>query len=161
VTTPRVITPDPELDLVLQREIDVPRDLVWKAWTTAENLKMWFTPAPWSVSECTIDLRPGGTFRTVMRSPDGSEFPNVGCFLEIVPNELLIWSDALLPGFRPAEKPFMTGVLQLEALGDQSTRYTAMALHRDEASKKRHEEMGFHQGWSKALDQLVAHVKAL
>jgi uncharacterized protein YndB with AHSA1/START domain len=154
------LKPDPKLDLVLERVVDVPRDLVWAAWTKPEHLRKWFTPAPWTVSDCEIDLRPGGIFRTVMRSPEGKEFPNIGCYLEVVPNERLVWTDALLPGYRPAENPFLTAIITLEAQG-KGTRYTAMAIHRDAAARQKHEEMGFHQGWGKALDQLVAHVKAM
>ena len=51
---------DPKLDLVLERVIDVPKHLVWKAWTEAEHLQHWFVPAPWSVARCELDLRPGG-----------------------------------------------------------------------------------------------------
>ena len=110
------------------------------------------------VSECEIDLRPGGIFRTVMRSPEGQAHPPVGCYLEIIPNERLIWTDALLPGFRPSGAPFMTGNLTLEDSG-KGTLYMAMARHSDEGTRKRHEEMGFYAGWGKALDQLVEHVK--
>jgi uncharacterized protein YndB with AHSA1/START domain len=152
--------PDPKLDLVLERVIDVPRALVWTAWTRPEHVKKWFTPAPWTVTDCEIDLRPGGIFRTVMRSPEGEEFPNVGCFLEVVPNERLVWTDALLPGYRPSENPFFTAIVTMEPHG-KGTRYTAIAIHRDEAGRRKHEEMGFHDGWGKALDQLVAHVKAM
>jgi uncharacterized protein YndB with AHSA1/START domain len=152
--------PDPSLDLVLERVVDVPRELVWAAWTRPEHVRKWFTPAPWTVSDCEIDLRPGGIFRTVMRSPEGKEFPNIGCFLEVVPNERLVWTDALLPGYRPAENPFFTAIIALEPHGS-GTRYIATAIHRDEAGRKKHEEMGFHQGWGKALDQLVAHAKTM
>lgn len=151
--------PDPRLDLVLERVVDVPRELVWEAWTQPEHVKVWFCPRPWSVTECEIDLRPGGMFRTVMCSPEGNQFPNVGCFLEVVPNQRLVWTDALLPGYRPSEEPFMTGIIQLESQGT-STKYTAIALHRDEEGRKRHEAMGFADGWGKALDQLVEHVKS-
>lgn len=152
--------PDPTLDLVLERVIDVPRELVWAAWTKPEHVCVWFTPRPWTVSHCEIDLRPGGMFRTVMKSPEGDEFPNVGCYLEIVPNERLVWTDALLPGYRPSANPFMSAVLTLATEG-KGTRYTAMAIHRDVESRKKHEEMGFFDGWGKALDQLVAHVKKM
>ena len=152
--------PDPSLDLVLERVVDVPRELVWAAWTRPEHVRKWFTPAPWTVSDCEIDLRPGGIFRTVMRSPEGKEFPNIGCFLEVVPNERLVWTDALLPGYRPAENPFFTAIIALEPHGS-GTRYIATAIHRDEAGRKKHEDMGFHQGWGTALDQLVAHVKTM
>jgi uncharacterized protein YndB with AHSA1/START domain len=94
--------PDPRLDLVLERIVDVPQELVWAVWTTPEHLKHWFTPVPWKTVDCEIDLRPGGIFRTVMRSPEGKEFPNVGCYLEIVKNEKLVWTNALTPGYRPS-----------------------------------------------------------
>ncbi len=57
---------------------------VWAAWMTPEHVSKWFTPAPWTVIDYEIDLLPGGTFRTVMRSPDGKEQPNIGCYLEII-----------------------------------------------------------------------------
>lgn len=152
--------PDPTLDLVLDRSIDVPRELVWKALTQPEHVAVWFTPRPWTVSHCEIDLRPGGMFRTVMKSPEGDEFPNVGCYLEIVPNERLVWTDALLPGYRPAENPFMTAIITLATEGT-GTRYTAVAVHRDVEGRTKHEGMGFFEGWGKALEQLVAHVKTM
>ena len=154
-------TPDPKLDLVLEREIDVPRELVWAAWTQAEHIPHWFTPAPWTVSHCEIDLRPGGMFSTTMRSPEGQDYPNIGCYLEVVPCQRLVWTDALLPGYRPAAEPFMSAMLLLDELAGGRTRYRAVAIHRDEAGRQRHEEMGFHQGWGTALDQLVAYAKQM
>lgn len=153
---------DPTLDLVLERVIDVPRHLVWEAWTKPEHLKEWFCPKPWGVSECEIDLRPGGIFRTTMRSPEGQEFANVGCYLEVVPLERLVWTSVLLPGYRPApsgDLPF-TAIITMETHGT-GTRYVATALHQDEAGRDKHKAMGFHDGWGKALDQLVALVKAM
>ena len=149
---------DPELDLVLERVIDVSPERVWEAWTRPEHLKEWFAPRPWSVSECEIDPRPGGIFRTVMRSPKGELHPALGCFLEVVPNERLVWTSVLLPGFRPAPDTGLafTAIISLkpEASG---TRYTATVIHRDVKGRKQHEDMGFHEGWGAALDQLVAH----
>lgn len=150
---------DPKLDLVLEREIDVPVALVWDAWTTPESIKQWFCPKPWMVTACEIDLRPGGVFSTVMRSPTGEEFPSAGCYLDVVTHQRLIWTDALLPGFRPAPKAFFTGALYLEPIAT-GTRYTAIAVHGDEAARASHEEMGFYHGWATALDQLVAHIKS-
>ena len=151
---------DPRLDLVLERVVDVPVDLVWAAWTQPEHIKKWFTPAPWTTTDCEIDLRPGGIFRTTMRSPEGKDFPNIGCFLEVIPNRRLIFTDTLVPGYRPAAKPFFTGIVSMEPQGN-GTRYTAIGMHADEATRERHEEMGFHSGWGKALDQLVAYMKSV
>lgn len=84
---------DPKLDLVLERIVEVPKELVWKAWTTPDIIKQWYTPVPWKTVECELDLRPGGMFRTVMQSPEGENFPNMGCYLEVIPNEKLVWTD--------------------------------------------------------------------
>jgi uncharacterized protein YndB with AHSA1/START domain len=157
--TSSVIKIDPKLDLVLEREIDVPVELVWKAWTTPEHLREWFVPKPWTITECELDVRPGGICRTVMRSPEGQEFPNIGCYLEVTPNERLIFTDTLLAGYRPSPKPFFTAVLQLARNGS-GTRYTAIAIHGNEETRKNHEEMGFHDGWGTVVDQMVAYIKA-
>jgi len=152
---------NPELDLVLERVVDVPHELVWRAWTEPEHLVRWFTPAPWQTVACEIDLRPGGRFRTVMRSPDGVDMPaNDGCYLEIERHRRLVWTDALLPGYRPAPEPFMTAMILLEPEGT-GTRYVAIAMHRDAEARQRHEDMGFADGWGKALDQLVTVAKEL
>jgi uncharacterized protein YndB with AHSA1/START domain len=151
---------DPKLDLVLERVVDAPRDLIWKAWTQPEHLKKWLAPAPWTITEVEVDLRPGGLFGFVMRSPEGEDFPNTCCFLEIVENERLVWTDALAPGYRPAVKAFFTAIITLEDHGS-GTKYTARALHKDEEGRKTHEDMGFHAGWSQCLDQLLALIATM
>jgi uncharacterized protein YndB with AHSA1/START domain len=154
--------PDPKLDLVLERVVDVSPELVWRAWTEPELLMKWFTPAPWTTPEFEIDLRPGGIFRNVMQSPDGERMTNGGSILEVVPNQRLVWSSSLLPGFRPAPPrtgfPHITAAILLAPEG-KGTRYTAVVMHPDEAGREMHEGMGFHSGWGTALDQLVAVVK--
>ena len=94
-----------------------------------------------------------------MRSPEGENFPNVGCYLDVVEYERLVFTDALTPGFRPAAKPFMTAIVTMSD-HNGGTKYVARALHRSPEDRKSHEEMGFHDGWGTALDQLVAHVKS-
>lgn len=150
---------DPKLDLMLERTVDVPVDLVWKAWTEPKHLMPWFTPAPWKTVDCEIDLRPGGIFRTVMRSPEGQDMDNSGCYLEVIEKRKLVFTDALLPGFRPRDGGFFTGIVMMEPVAG-GTKYTACAIHKDEAGKKAHEDMGFHSGWGTALDQLVVYAKA-
>ena len=163
MTTPSSPTLDPRLDLVLSRFIDVPPALVWKVWTEPEHLKQWFVPRPWSLSDCELELRPGGMFRSVIRSPEGAEFPSAGCFLEIETGRRLVWTSALLPGFRPAppsEGPVFTAIITMEPEGT-GTRYVATAMHRDEDGRSAHAAMGFQEGWGKALDQLVELARTL
>ena len=161
------------LDLTLKRTIDAPRSLIWKAWTDPEHVKKWWAPVPWTTTQCEMDLRPGGMFRTVMRSPEGQEFPHVGCFLELVDNEKMVMTNVLEPGYRPARDPLgkddkiedcahipFTSILTLQERGGK-THYSVVVLHKDEAGRKRHEEMGFHDGWHKCLDQLIEVVSRL
>ncbi|HUD72370.1 MAG TPA: SRPBCC domain-containing protein, partial [Dongiaceae bacterium] len=111
---------------------------------------------------CELDLRPGGIFRTVMRSPEGQEVTHLGCYLEVVRKERLVWTNALGPTFRPAATPTgipaFTALIAFESHG-RGTRYTALVMHKDSESRARHEAMGFQDGWGKALDQLVAAAK--
>ena len=146
---------NPELDLMLERVVDVRPELVWKAWTEPEHLKRWFTPRPWETVDCEIDLRPGGVFSTTMRSPEGEVMPaDPGCYLEVVDHRKLVFTDALGPGYRPKVQGFMTATILLEPEGS-GTRYTAIAMHASPDGRKQHEEMGFLDGWGTALDQLV------
>lgn len=166
MTRANQVSPDPRLDLIFERVVDVPRERLWAAWTLPEQLMPWFTPAPWTTVDCEIDLRPGGIFRTVMRSPEGQDFPNVGCYLEIVENERLVWTNTLAPGYRPTSRPAdgscdsfpFTAVISLQP-GATGTKYTAQVIHGNEDDRKKHEAMGFEAGWGKALDQLVAMIK--
>jgi uncharacterized protein YndB with AHSA1/START domain len=155
---------DPRLDLLLERIVDVPPELVWTAWTRPEHVKKWFTPAPWRTVDCEIDLRPGGIFRFVMRSPEGQEFTHVACYLEVIENQKLVWTLALEPGYRPSNRrsdvPSFTAVIAIEPHG-KGTRYTALAMHKDEDDRRKHDEIGFRDGWGKALDQLVAYAKGM
>jgi uncharacterized protein YndB with AHSA1/START domain len=163
--------PNPELDLMFDRVVDVPREKIWQAWTTPELLLPWFCPLPWRTVACEIDLRPGGLFHTVMQSPEGQTFPNDGCFLEIIPNEKLVWTNALEPGFRPAKQPeaspghecaefLMTATISLEQHAN-GTKYTALVQHANKEARVKHEKMGFQEGWRTALDQLVAMMKKM
>jgi uncharacterized protein YndB with AHSA1/START domain len=158
MTVPKV---NPELDLVLERFVDVRADLLWKAWTEPEHLKRWFAPHPTEIVACEVDLTPGGLFSFTMRLPDGTVLPpNVGCYLEIEPARRLVWTDGLAAGWRPKDGGFLTAVIDFEPEGS-GTRYTATALHKDPADRQKHEDMGFFDGWSTVLDQLVEYAPTL
>lgn len=156
--------PNSELDLLLEREIDVAPELVWKAWTTPELMMKWFTPAPWKTVDAELDLRPGGIFRTKMQGPEGEEFEGSGCVLEVVPNRKLVWTSALGSGYRPQAPGedkgsfALTAVITIEPHGD-GTKYSALAIHADPEGCRTHSEMGFHSGWGAALQQLVDLMK--
>ena len=159
-----------ELDLVLERTLDAPIGLVWKAYTDPDHLKRWFAPRPYEITECELDIRPGGIFRIRMVGPDGFDtgHGNAGCVLEVVEGKKLSWTSALGPGFRPAEmaetgcESFpMTAIVTFADAGNGKTAYRAVALHKDAADREKHEQMGFHDGWGSVAGQLEEFAKSL
>ena len=144
-------------ELVLTRLINAPRAKVYRAWTDPELLKQWFAPKPYTTPIVEIDVRPGGSAYFVMRGPDGTDLPNRGVYLEVVPNAKLVSTDAYVKAWEPSEKPFMTLILTFEDEGGK-TRYTARVRHWTVADREAHEKMGFHEGWGLCTDQLEALV---
>lgn len=143
------------LTLSIERTLDAPRAAVWRCWTEADLLKQWYCPAPWTVPEADIDLRPGGRMNVLMKGPDeGSEIAIAGCLLEVVDGERLVFTDAYTEGFVPAPTSFMTGVVELSDAGANTTRMVWSARHATELSRKQHLEMGFESGWNTAATQL-------
>ena len=142
-------------DLVLTRIIDAPPEKVYRAWTEPELLKQWFAPLPYTTPAVEIDVRAGGSSMIVMRSPEGVDMPNPGVYLEVVPNERIVATDAYTSAWEPSAKPFMTLILTFENQ-DGKTKYTAVARHWTVADREAHEKMGFHVGWGICTDQLAA-----
>ena len=154
---------NPKLDLVLERFIDAPKRLVWEALTKPEHLKEWYMPKAWGrVARTEMDVRPGGIFSIDIATADGQEFPNLGCFLDVVPMERLAWTSMLFSGYRSAvfDDIPITAIVTMKTVGT-GTRYVFTALHRDEADLENNKTSGFYEGTEIAVDQFVAHVIAM
>jgi uncharacterized protein YndB with AHSA1/START domain len=149
-----------DLELVLTRLIDAPREKLWRCWTEPKLMVQWFTPPPWKTVHAETDVRAGGASYIVMKGPDGQEMPMRGVYLEVIKNERLVFTDAYTQAWQPSAKPFFTCVLTFDNEGDK-TRYTARALHWTQEDRETHEKMGFHQGWGIATDQMTALAKTL
>jgi uncharacterized protein YndB with AHSA1/START domain len=142
-------------DLILTRPIDAPPEKVYRAWTEPELMKQWFAPLPWTIANVEHDVRPGGASLMVMRSPEGAEFPMRGVYLEVVPNQRLVFTDAYTEAWQPSEKPFMTVEITFGD-GGGKTNYMARVRHWSVADREAHEKMGFHTGWAQCAEQLAA-----
>ena len=143
-------------ELVLTRLIDAPRAALYRCWTEPALLKQWFAPAPLTTPVAQLDVRPGGANCIVMRMPDDQEMPNHGVYLEVVPNQKLVFTDAYVAAWEPSANPFMTVILTFEDAPNGQTRYTATVRHFTVEGRQQHEQMGFHAGWGQCADQLAA-----
>jgi len=143
-------------DLTISRFINAPRSSVWKAWSDPKHFKQWWIPGPLECKVVKLDLRPGGGFETLMREGDGEFQPHVeGCFLEVVPEQRLIFTTSLMEGWRPIEPWLALTAIMTLTPEDKGTHYIARVLHKNAIDSKKHEEMGFHEGWGTAIDQLA------
>ena len=147
------------MDDAMVREISItrifgaPRDLVWRAWTEAEQLAAWFMPHGFTVPECEVDLRVGGSFRMTVRAPDGTESPTGGEFKEIDPPHRLVFTTTGLDG--PDGVP-MLEVLNTATFADLGDK-TELTLHA--VVTKASPEMaaplaGMEEGWLQSLEKL-------
>ncbi|MGB7417976.1 MAG: SRPBCC family protein [Erythrobacter sp.] len=142
-------------DLSVTRIIKASPGLVWAAWKEPEQFVKWWAPAPVVTISNKHDLFAGGGFDTTMRLPDGTVMEGgEGCFLEVVENERIVFTDALQGGWRPNEEAFFSAIITLEE-HPEGTLYTATALHKNDEDRQKHAEMGFLDGWSTALKQLA------
>ncbi|MCW2236848.1 SRPBCC family protein [Azospirillum canadense] len=155
------IDPAVSRTLTISRVLDAPAALVFRAWTDPVQLPHFWGPHGMTTPFVEMDLKPGGAFRTLMRAPDGAEYPTSGVFLEIVENRRLVFTDAYEPGFVPAAKPFFTAVITFEEQGDGKTLLTAQARHWRDEDRDAHEKMGFHDGWGQSLDRLAQHLDTI
>ncbi len=149
-------------ELTISRLIGAPPVKVWKAWSLPEHLAKWWIPAPIECEVVKLDLRPGGGFETLMREGDGDFTPHLdACFLDVAPERRLVWTTALAEGWQPIE-PWLalTAIITFEPEG-LGTRYSARVLHKSPADSRKHEEMGFQEGWGTTIDQLAAFAQHL
>lgn len=145
-----------EYELSITRLINAPPAMVFRIWT--ERTEEWFAPKPWRTRIIEQDLRAGGRSALIMSGPDGDLPQMEGVFLEVVPNERIVSTDAFTAGWLP-QKPFMTAIYTFAEEGGK-TRYTATARHWDEAAMNQHREMGFEEGWSICAAQLAEIAEA-
>lgn len=150
---------NPDLDLTISRIIKAPRSVVWSAWTNPESFEQWWIPAPAKCKVSEMDLRPGGAFVTQISENGGDFMPHLsGCFLALDDLERIVFTNSLVGGWRPAEQPFMTAIITLQdhPLG---TDYVAHVMHKNNADRNTHEELGFYDGWGTVAEQLAKLVE--
>jgi len=160
-------------EFVITRVFDAPRELVFKVWTEAQHMARWWGPKDFTNPVCELDVRPGGTFRIVMRGPDGAEYPFKGVYREVVPPERIVytddctempdeWHDLVNPNRdKSAGKPALESLttVTFEDLGGK-TRLTVCTLFASVAVRDAMLKMQMAEGWGESLDRLSAYLPA-
>jgi uncharacterized protein YndB with AHSA1/START domain len=146
--TAKVTLPADE-QILITREFDAPKHLVYKAWTTPELVRRWWNAKRGEVTTCEIDLRVGGTWRYVMVTPDGMEVGFHGEYREIVPNERIV-STEVFEGM-PEAAALNTLTLAEE---DGRTILTVLVEHSSKEHRDGHINSGMEAGMQDAMDLL-------
>lgn len=150
---------NPTLDLTITRVIKAPRSTVWRAWREPACFAQWWVPAPSQCQVVAMELKPGGAFVTRISENGGEFMPHMnGCFLAVDETERIVFTTCLVGGWRPAEEPFITAVIRFvdHPLG---TEYVAHVMHKSNADRSNHKEMGFYDGWGTVIEQLASFVE--
>ena len=158
-------------ELVITRIIDAQRELVFKAWTDLKHVVQWWGPHGFTNPVCEMDVRPGGTYRSVMRSPDGVEYPMKGVYREIVEPERLVytaavaehpaeWHDLLNKNRQKGEgKPAQELLMTVNFEGhDGKTKLTIGNRFESVADRDAMLKMGMTEGWTESLERLEQHL---
>lgn len=150
-------TRESNIKLQLTRVFDAPRELVFKAWTDANQFKQWFGAAACdgaSVETVKVDARVGGKYRLQVRRADGEFYTTVGVYREVKSMERLVFTwqfekDGSGDEFGEVEPPEMLVTLEFKALGKQTKLILTHEKFASVESRDRHE-----QGWTRCLDSL-------
>ena len=146
-------TPSPlsERELVITRETHVPREKLYAGWTSAELYPKWFCPKPWYVKDVQLDVRAGGFNSMIFCGPNGESFPNRGVYLEVIPNEKLVYTDKF-------EDPNLQGDIKVTVLIKPVMGGTDVRITQSGLPDIIPEEMCY-LGWQDSLKQLAQFVE--
>ena len=142
--------------ILITREFDAPRELVYRAWTEPELVRRWWHANRGEMTICDIDLRVGGAWRYVMVTPNGTEVAFHGEFQEIVPNERVVQTE-VFEGFPDAGA---VETLEFEDV-DGRTRVTMLVQHERPEHRDAHVNSGMEDGLQDALDLLEQVAQSL
>src|SRR6266446_3684723 len=138
-------------EMILTRVFDAPRELMWKLWTEPEHIRKWWGPKGFTLPGCEMDFRTGGTYRFVMRGPEGQDNPFHGVYREIVRNERIVFTAILenLPGQE------LVTIVTFADEGGKTKLTVRQTTPPGEAGR------GQNQGWSETLERLAEHLGGL
>ncbi|EMY77821.1 hypothetical protein LEP1GSC060_2239 [Leptospira weilii serovar Ranarum str. ICFT] len=137
------------------RSFDAPRDLVFRMWTEPEHIVHWWGPRGFTNTFETMDIRPGGVCKFVMHGPDGTDYPNLIVFLEVIRPEKLVYKHGSDKEDHPGD--FHVTVLFMEQNG-KTTLDMTMLFKTAEQRNETVEKYGAVEGLNQTMDRLVEYL---
>jgi uncharacterized protein YndB with AHSA1/START domain len=125
-THPTTVYTPTDLEIVITRVLDAPRELVWEVWTKPEHLAQWWGPKGFTTTIEEHQFRPGGRFKHVMHGPDGTDYPNLSVYREIVPLERIAYTHG--GGKKGVIGARFEATWTFESLGPNRTRVTGRSV---------------------------------
>jgi len=144
-----VVTLPTETQILITREFAAPRHLVYRAWTTPELVRRWWSAKRGKVTVADIDLRVGGTWRWVMVTEGGFEVAFHGEYRELVPNERIVCTE-VYEGMADAEA--LNNISFTEK--DGRTTLSVLVQHKSVEGRDFHINSGMEAGMQDAMDLL-------
>lgn len=145
--------------IVITRDFDAPRSLVWKVITDPKHVALWYGGPGFTNPVCEMDLRPGGSWYHVMQAPNGTRYTINSVFEEIVEPERLVWRTIKDPNRNPPP-PTSLNTVTLEALGKR-TRWKLVTLFDSISDRDLAAKMGFGQMIGMGTDRMAKHLETL
>jgi uncharacterized protein YndB with AHSA1/START domain len=145
------LTVPSDREIVMTREFDAPRELVFEAHSSCEHMAKWWGPRIYTLTVCEMDFRPGGAYRFVQHGPDGEEHGFRGEFREIVRPERITWTFEYegMPGHVSVD------TLTLEDIGAGKTKLTAHSLFDSVEDRDGMLQSGMETGAAETWDRLA------
>jgi len=146
-----------EREIVIERTVNAPRELVWRAWTEADQIAAWWGPNGFTTTIHEMDVAVGGVWRFMMHGPDGTDYPNKVVYREIVKPERLVYDHT--DDRDPPSQQFQTTV-SFAAHG-RKTKVTLRALFASAEARAASVKFGAIEGGAQTLARLDQHVATM
>jgi uncharacterized protein YndB with AHSA1/START domain len=154
--------------LIITRIFDAPKELLWKAWTQPEAIKLWWGPKAFTAPVFKIDLRVGGETFSCMRSPEGKDFCGKGIYREVVPPERLVMTDSFADeqgnivsaSYYGMSPDFPRELLITVTFEDHDGKTKMTLKHSGIRGISDVDYSGMKQGWEESFDKLAEYLAA-
>lgn len=143
-------------EIIITRVFDAPREMIWDAWTDPKQIVKWWGPRGFTITIHEMDVRPGGTWKSMMLGPDGTEYLNNCVFHQVVKPECISYQ---LTGGRQGDRDVQAEVRWIfEAQGEKTKLTLHMLFPTSQACDRAAKKYKVVEGGNETVDRLGEHL---